>query len=77
MNKISIIGAGRVGESTAQFIALEGEYGLQDIALGVPAVLGKNSIEDIIQLDLNEEEKSMLKHSASLVREDINLLKSM
>ena len=56
---------------------LEGEYDLTDIAIGVPAVLGKNGIEDIIQLDLNDEEKAMLEHSASLVKEDIDLLKSM
>ncbi len=56
---------------------LEGEYQLNDIAIGVPAVLGRNGIEDIIQLDLNEEEKSMLDHSASLVMEDIDMLKAM
>ncbi len=56
---------------------LEGEYGLDDIAIGVPAVLGKNGIEDIIQLDMNDTEQAMLSNSASLVREDIDMLKSM
>ena len=56
---------------------LEGEYGLDDIAIGVPAVLGKNGVEDIIQLDLNDAEKAMFSHSAALVREDVDQLKSM
>jgi len=56
---------------------LEGEYGFDDIAIGVPAVLGKSGVEDIIQLELNDAETAMFAHSASLVREDIELLKSM
>jgi malate dehydrogenase len=56
---------------------LEGEYGLDDIAIGVPAVLGKNGIEDIIQLDMNKTEQAMFSNSAALVREDVDLLKSM
>lgn len=56
---------------------LEGEYGQQDIAIGVPAVLGKNGVENIIQLDMNKEEQAMFDHSASLVRQDLNLLKAM
>jgi len=56
---------------------LEGEYGHEDIAIGVPAVLGKNGISDIIELDLNETERKMFEHSASLVREDLALLKAM
>ncbi len=56
---------------------LDGEYGHSDIALGVPAVLGKNGIEDIIQLKMSEAEQAMFDNSASLVREDVDLLKSM
>ena len=56
---------------------LEGEYGYQDIAIGVPAVLGQNGIEDIIQLKMNDEEQAMFEHSVSLVRKDLDLLKSM
>ncbi len=56
---------------------LEGEYGHEDIAIGVPAVLGKNGICDIIELDMNETERRMFEHSASLVREDLALLKAM
>ncbi|MEM9023803.1 MAG: malate dehydrogenase, partial [Bacteroidota bacterium] len=47
---------------------LQGEYGLSDIYLGVPVVLGKNGIERIIELDLNAEEKAMLNQSAEAVR---------
>ena len=56
---------------------LEGEYGHHDIAIGVPAVLGQNGIEDIIQLDMNEAEQAMFDNSAALVRKDLDLLKSM
>jgi malate dehydrogenase len=56
---------------------LDGEYGLDDIAIGVPAVLGRNGVEDIIQLDFNKTERTMFSHSASLVREDVDMLKAM
>ena len=56
---------------------LDGEYGLNDIAIGVPAVLGRNGVEDIIQLDFNKTERTMFSHSAALVREDVDMLKSM
>ncbi len=56
---------------------LEGEYELTDIAIGVPAVLGKNGIENIIQLEMNKHEQEMFSHSASLVKKDIDLLKTM
>ena len=56
---------------------LDGEYGHSDIALGVPAVLGKNGIKHIIQLKMSEAEQAMFNNSASLVREDIDMLKAM
>ena len=56
---------------------LEGEYGHEDIAIGVPAVLGKNGVEKIIQLDMNSDEQAMFDNSATLVRKDLNLLKSL
>ena len=52
-------------------------YGRDHIAIAVPAVLRENGIEDIIQLDLNESEQAIFRHSASLVREDIDMLKSI
>ena len=53
---------------------LEGEYGFSDIAIGVPAVLGKNGMEKIITLDMNDEEMAMFNNSAALVKKDISLL---
>jgi malate dehydrogenase len=56
---------------------LEGEYGHNDIAIGVPAILGKDGVEKIITLDMNEEETTMFNNSAGLVQKDIELLKQL
>ena len=48
---------------------LNGEYGESDICLGVPTVIGKNGIEEIINIELSEEEKAKFKESALAVRE--------
>ena len=56
---------------------LQGEYGLSDIYLGVPVVLGKGGIEKIIELDLNDSEKELLKISANHVRDVMNVLDGM
>ena len=53
---------------------LSGEYGLNDICIGVPIILGKNGIEKIIELDLSESELSNLKESAESVIKTNNLL---
>lgn len=53
---------------------LDGEYGLSDICIGVPVIIGKNGIEDIVELDLNEEEKAKLEESAAGVRKTNDLL---
>ena len=50
-------------------IQLQGEYGIKDCYLGVPVVLGKNGIEQIIELKLNDEEMAMMKTSEGHVRE--------
>lgn len=47
---------------------LEGEYGEEDICMGVPCIIGKNGIEKIVNLSLNEEEKAKFKASAEAVR---------
>ncbi len=47
---------------------LEGEYGENDICVGVPCILGKNGIEKIVEFDLNEEEKALFAASAAAVR---------
>ncbi|MDO8886427.1 malate dehydrogenase [Candidatus Oleimmundimicrobium sp.] len=57
-------------------VYLEGEYGLNDICLGVPVKIGKDGIEKVIELNLNSEEQSALNKSAESVREGIKNLKS-
>lgn len=56
---------------------LTGEYGMHNIYLGVPVVLGKNGIERIIELKLNADEMQLLKNSASAVKEVMEVLDSM
>jgi malate dehydrogenase len=43
---------------------LDGEYGLNDLTIGVPVILGRNGIEQIVEIDLDENEKSLLAESA-------------
>ena len=49
-------------------VSLEGEYGENDLCCGVPVILGKNGIESIVELPLNEEEMAKFKASAAAVR---------
>ena len=56
---------------------LQGEYGLSDIYLGVPVVLGKNGIEKIIELDLTADEKALLYESADAVKGVMDVLDDM
>ena len=56
---------------------LEGEYGHKNIAIGVPAVLGKDGVEKIITLDMNDKETAMLNNSAELVQKDLELLRQL
>lgn len=58
-------------------VKLNGEFGFNDICLGVPVVLGKNGVERIIDLDLNAEEKALLENSANAVAEVIEVYKGM
>lgn len=53
---------------------LEGEYGFNDLYLGVPTILGANGIERVLELDLTDEEKSALERSADSVRSVLNVL---
>ncbi len=53
---------------------LEGEYGLNDLCIGVPVILGKNGIEKIVELELDDAEKSKLKESAEGVSKVNDLL---
>jgi malate dehydrogenase len=53
---------------------LEGEYGFNDICLGVPVVLGKNGIEEIVNITLNDAEKATMLESAHGVKAVNDLL---
>ncbi len=53
---------------------LEGEYGYNDLYLGVPVVLGGNGLEKIIELDLTEEEKAGLQQSVDSVKKVMEVL---
>jgi malate dehydrogenase len=53
---------------------LEGEYNLNDICIGVPVIIGKNGIEKIVQLELNDAEKAHMQESAEGVRNTNDLL---
>lgn len=58
-------------------LKLEGEYGIKDCYLGVPAVLGKNGVERVIELDLNAAEKALLESSRVAVREVMDVLEKL
>ena len=49
-------------------VHLDGEYGQKDVAAGVPAVIGADGIEEIVEIDLTEEEKSQFAHSCDVIR---------
>lgn len=54
-------------------VYLQGQYGLNDLFLGVPCRLGCGGVEEIIELDLTEKEKESLHRSAQYVKKNINL----
>jgi len=52
-------------------VILDGEYGLKDVCIGVPAKIGKNGIEKVVDIKLTDKEKEMLLRSADSVKENI------
>ena len=56
---------------------LEGEYGVKDLMIGVPVIVGKNGIEKIVELDLNDDEKAKFAASEAAVRKTTNVLHEM
>jgi len=54
---------------------LDGEYGLKDICFGVPVKLGRNGIEQIIQVELDDAERTMLDKSVELIRGSMSALR--
>jgi malate dehydrogenase len=53
-------------------VYLRGEYGIENLFIGVPALLGKNGVERIVELDLDESEMALLHRSADAVRKGVN-----
>ena len=58
-------------------VALEGEYGQQDISLVVPVILGRNGWEKIIDFKLSDEEQAAFNKSADAVRSMNDVLKTL
>ncbi len=58
-------------------VPLEGEYGQQDICMGVPVILGKNGWEQILDFKLNDEEQGLFSKSADAVRAMNDVLKTI
>lgn len=56
-------------------VCLEGEYGLEGIALSVPAIVGRDGLEEILEIDLNREEHSALMASAKQLKEAVDSMK--
>ncbi len=56
---------------------LNGEYGLKNIYMGVPVILGKEGVEEVIELKLNKKEKEMVNESAKSVKEVMGFLDMM
>lgn len=56
---------------------LQGEYGLKDVYLGVPVKLGRSGIEEIIEVDLNKDEKKLLYDSSDSVKSVMKVLDDM
>lgn len=56
---------------------LEGEFGLKDVFVGVPVKLGKNGIEEIIEINLTEDEQKLLVESAASVKEIMDVVDGM
>ena len=58
-------------------VMLDGEYGCSNVVVGVPVILGKNGMEKVIELNLNDEEKALLANSVSHVTQTIEEAKAL
>ena len=54
----------------------DGEFGINGLFVGVPAVLGKNGVERVVQIELDESEQAMMDESASHVADLVNTVKT-
>ncbi|WP_271424338.1 malate dehydrogenase [Aequorivita sinensis] len=55
-------------------VMLDGQYGLKDICIGAPVILGRNGVEEIVEIELNDAEKAHIQESAAGVRKTNDLL---
>ena len=51
---------------------LDGEYGYSDVSIGVPVILGKNGVEKILELELNDDEKKWFENGVKSVKDAIS-----
>ncbi|MDR0988142.1 MAG: malate dehydrogenase [Prevotellaceae bacterium] len=58
-------------------VYLDGEYGVSDLCIGVPVILGRNGIEQIVELELTDEEKAKFEASAAAVHSTNAALKEV
>jgi malate dehydrogenase len=58
-------------------VFVEGEYEQNDICIGVPCIIGKNGVEEILEIELNDNEKALFAKSATAVRQMNDALKSI
>lgn len=58
-------------------VFVEGEYGQNDICIGVPCIIGKNGVEEILDINLNDQEKALFAKSADAVRGMNDALKTI
>ena len=56
---------------------LDGQYGVKDLYVGVPVVIGAGGVERVVEISLNGEEKAAFDHSVAAVRELIDVVKKM
>lgn len=54
---------------------LDGQYGISNVCMGVPAIVSKNGLEQIIEIDLSESELSSLQHSGQVIKNYLNSIK--
>ncbi len=58
-------------------VLAQGQYGIKDIYIGLPVILGKNGVEKIIELKLTDNESAQLKKSASSIKENIEAMNKL
>jgi L-lactate dehydrogenase len=51
---------------------LDGEYGEENVYIGVPAVINLNGVREIMQLNLNDKEQALFRKSASILRQNLS-----